>query len=451
MDRRDDARPGPTERPDSDLDPNPDPDREDGRVPSGSSDAGHSRQHSATPRPDGGTAVGSEPGSSGGEPTQDPEATGNRDGSTDAEGAEGGRSARRRAVAVLGRAVSTLVRLLALGGLLVATGAVDTERRHGLRRWLLLEGNRWAVIVGIVAVVFATTMALAVTDVVGLAKTGFVVSLFGGVVGGLFSFVPIVISVNQLAVSRLSGTPRDLREDVDEVRDFRAKIEEMYAHAHPEAGTLVSPTNPDAFLDRVVSVVADRATDLEEAVGDAPAVEAYVQVIRRQLTHVHEQIEAGDGRLIDLLVALMGDDYSSNVNETRRLRARFGGTLPEEADRALDDLEELFVSLDVLRGYYKSMYIQTVLSRLSRLIVYSGVGAFLLSAFLIVLFAQGPPSAPPLLLDLLVSAALAVATAPFAVLSAYVVRIAVIAERTAAPGAFTPPSERPSYSGHREV
>jgi hypothetical protein len=337
-------------------------------------------------------------------------------------------------------------------GLRLLVARVDTDRRHGVRRWLLIEGDRLLIAGGFVAVVFAASMVLAMSDVVGIAEEGFVVTLFGGVVSGLFSFVPIVISVNQLAVSRLSGTPEELRDDVDEVREFRRIVERMYAHAHPEADRLVSPTDPDEFLDCVVSVVADLATDLESSVGDAPPVEAYVALVRRQLGHVDEQIDRGDGRLIDLLVALMGDNYSRNVNEARQLRTRYGDVLPAAASDALDDLEELFVFLDVLRQYFKSIYIQTVLSRLSRLIVYTGVASFLLSAFLIVLFAQGrPPQATPLALDLLVSGSLAVAALPFAVLSSFVVQIAAITERTAAPGAFTPPSERPEHSHHREV
>jgi hypothetical protein len=119
--------------------------------------------------------------------------------------------------------------------------------------------------------------------------------------------------------------------------------------------------------------------------------------------------------------------------------------LSARAGTLLDELRELFVSMDVLRQYFKALYVQQELANLSRLIAYSGVTSFLTSVFLILLFARGTPVLGPVLLEVLVSAALGVAFAPFAVLVSYIVRIATIVKRTTAPGAFTPLRETPDY------
>ena len=142
----------------------------------------------------------------------------------------------------------------------------------------------------------------------------------------------------------------------------------------------------------------------------------------------------------------MGDGYAENINTARRIQSESADALTAHADDLLDDLREMYAVMSIIRQYYKALYIQQELARLSRLIVYSGLSAFLVSAFLILIFADGAPSgghSPGIVV--LVSAALAVGFAPFAVLFSFILRIATIAKRTASPGAFTPRGETPDH------
>jgi len=142
----------------------------------------------------------------------------------------------------------------------------------------------------------------------------------------------------------------------------------------------------------------------------------------------------------------MGDGYAENINAARRIQAESADALTARADTLLDDLREMYRGLSILRQYYKALYIQQELAKLSRLIVYSGLSAFLVSAFLILIFADGaPPAGHGSGMVVFVSGALAVAFAPFAVLFSFILRIATIAKRTASPGAFTPRGETPDY------
>ncbi|WP_424019238.1 hypothetical protein ACOZ4N_07130 [Halorientalis pallida] len=354
-----------------------------------------------------------------------------------------------RALVVALRLAWVLVRLAVTGVLVAARWVTDADRRRRLHRWLLLEGDRWTIVWLLVGGIGLLCLLLCLLGVVGVARGTFVATTFGAVISGLFSFVPIVIAVNQLVVNRVFGTPEQVRSQIRDVDAFREQIERQ----HPSLS--ISPTEPAGFLQAAVEVVADRADRLEAAVADddteaANAARAYVAVIRRQTAEVRRRLDGTHQDLFEILPAMMGDSYSRNVNEARRL-GRLDDGLSDRARERLADLEDVFVSLDVLRQYFKALYLTQELSYLSRLVGYTGVGSFVVAVFVIMAYANGQPLAGhPLLLYVLFSGAVAVVTLPFAVLLSFVLRIATIAQRTAAPGAFTPRRETPPHTTHRE-
>jgi hypothetical protein len=352
----------------------------------------------------------------------------------------------RPVVAFVVRFVWIVGRLLIVGGRIAIEYLTDRERRIGARRWLLLEGNRWAIVGGLVASVFVVALIGGLTDVVGIAKAGFVTSLFGGIISGLFSFVPIVVAVNQLTISELFGTPDRLRERIESVRAFRGTIEERL----PDVA--VSPTDPGAFLAVAARVLSREAESLREAGTESDdtelreRIDEYVDGVIGQIEQLKARSNEENLPLIDVLLPMMGDGYAENINAARRIQAESADALTARADTLLDDLREMYRGLSILRQYYKALYIQQELAKLSRLIVYSGLSAFLVSAFLILIFADGaPPAGHGSGMVVFVSGALAVAFAPFAVLFSFILRIATIAKRTASPGAFTPRGETPDY------
>jgi hypothetical protein len=349
--------------------------------------------------------------------------------------------------------VTFVVRLFwVVGRLIVVSSAVafsylsERERRIRARRWLLLDGNRWAIVGGLVTTVFVVALIGGLTDVVGITKGGFVTNLFGGIISGLFSFVPIVVAVNQLTISELSGTPARLRERIESVRAFRGRIEERL----PDVA--VSPTNPGAFLAVAARVLSRQAKALREVgdeVGDAALgerIDAYVDDVVGQTDQLKSHTDGEDEPLIEVLLPMMGDGYAENINAARRIQNEFADTLTVYADDLLDDLREVYVGISIIRQYYKALYIQQELAKLSRLIVYSGLASFLISALLILIFAAGaPPGGHGPGMVVFVSVALAIAFSPFAVLFSFILRIATIAKHTVSPGAFTLHAETPDY------
>jgi hypothetical protein len=347
-------------------------------------------------------------------------------------------------------------RITFVGVSLLVSLVRESDRPTPARRWFLLAGSRWAIVGSLVVSFFLGSLLLGVTNVIGIQESDFVTTMFSTIIAGLFSFVPIVVSVNNVALGRMFDGPDALRERVDGVRAFRNRVETM------APDVVVSPTDPAGFLSVLAGTLLERTDRLAETVAmadsaatrdrgaragpdDRTATElsAFGDAVGRVAAELRDELDGTDPPVFDLLLTTMNDDYSQLVNEARSLRHRVED--PEVA-AALADLGETLTALDVARQYFKTLYLQDELARLSRLVAYSGITAFLSSTLVIMIYASGyPPVQHETPLLLLVTLSLAVAFAPFAILFAYVVRLATVVKRTAAPGAFTPQGERPDH------
>ncbi|GGL61725.1 hypothetical protein [Halocalculus aciditolerans] len=341
-------------------------------------------------------------------------------------------------------AIRVLARLTGVG--VIAGGALLTneERRRDAHHWLLLAGNRWHIVGAMVGALVLFTFAAGLLGIIGVRESGFVTNMFSTINAGLFSFVPIVIAINSLTISRLFGTPEGLRDRIADVEEFRENVETL-------SRVTVSPTDPAGFLALIVDTVQDRGHRLVEQVEDAPDdtrddVADYVGRILEDMDHIETELAQGDASIFSVLLPMVNDEYSRDINRARELSFEHADDLSEDAEETLSDLQDLLVSADVARQYFKIVYLQQELSALSRYLAYSGISAFVMSIFIIMIYASGYPpivDATPLLF--LVSFSLGLAFLPFSILFAHTIRVATIVKRTSAPGAFTPQGERPGH------
>lgn len=353
-----------------------------------------------------------------------------------------------RVVAVAGSFLRVSARITFVGVSLLVSLVRESDRPNPARRWFLLAGSRWAIVGSLVVSFFLGSLLLGVTNVIGIQESDFVTTMFSTIIAGLFSFVPIVVSVNNVALGRMFDGPDALRERVDGVRAFRTRVEAM------APDVVVSPTDPAGFLSVLAGTLLERTDRLAQTVADADSaavpddatateLTAFGDAVGRVAATIRDELDGTDPPVFDLLLAMMNHDYSQLVNESRHLRHRVENPA---VSAALGDLSETLTALDVARQYFKTLYLQDELARLSRLVAYSGITAFLSSTLVVMIYASGyPPVQHETPLLLLVTLSLAVAFAPFAILFAYVVRLATVVKRTAAPGAFTPQGERPDH------
>jgi hypothetical protein len=133
-------------------------------------------------------------------------------------------------------------------------------------------------------------------------------------------------------------------------------------------------------------------------------------------------------------------NYSLKIYEGRRLAHEHEDDLPDEAVDALDAVVKALEAFGVAREHVKTLYFEWELIDLSRVMAYTAVPALLVSAAAI-LYLDDPAAVPGTTLGVadlvwVVSAAITVALAPFALLLSYVLRLATVAKRTLAIGPF---------------
>ncbi|WP_084186469.1 hypothetical protein [Haladaptatus litoreus] len=112
----------------------------------------------------------------------------------------------------------------------------------------------------------------------------------------------------------------------------------------------------------------------------------------------------------------------------------------------LGEIRTDFLQIDVARKYFRTVYVEKELSHLSRIILYVGVPAELLSAVVLVIY--GSAKTTPLIvgwLDVLVPIALTAGLGPLAVLFSFVLRLSWVAQHNASIAPFTASDEEHQF------
>jgi len=322
----------------------------------------------------------------------------------------------------------------------------DTMRERAgesrVKLWLLLEANRLVVAAVPVVAVFVAIVVLGTVDPSPLPEAvgdkDPIETTFQGFLTAVITGVTLVVTLNQLVLSQELGAVGDQRERMEEAMAFREDVEE--AIDAPAA-----PPEPADFLRSVVDATDARASDLADAVADSED-----DRLRERVDNLADSIEGNAERVTDrlsdaqfgtfgVLLAALDYNYSWKIYEARRIRNTHED-LPEGADRALDRLTEALTLFGPAREHFKTLYFQWELVNLSRVVLYAAVPALLVPVGMI-LFVDDPSTVTGATFGVsnllwLVSAAVAVALVPFALLLSYVLRIATVAKRTLAIGPF---------------
>lgn len=309
------------------------------------------------------------------------------------------------------------------------------DSRERFTRWVLINGNRNVVAGLLVLTTFFSLLLLGQTGIIRLEDHEAVRGIAGGFIPGLIAFLSIVLAINQLVLSQEFGSAGEVRSRVQEVREYRHDVEEI-------AGTGPSPVLPTGFLSFVVQTIKVEATALKESVGPETdpnireAIETYAGTVTDEANQAHKSLkQVRPGRINALLPVLEYND-SRQLLEARRLRHESEEALPPETQHALSSLMEALELFSVARIQFRTTYTQRVLARLSRQLLYVGLPA--LFAVLVLGLLNTSPSfyVSGDARAVLVSALLSTAFTPLAVLSAYLLRVATISERTIAVGPF---------------
>lgn len=310
------------------------------------------------------------------------------------------------------------------------TDTTDRTRIEALRRWAFLDGDRLLVAGLITAPVFAGCLALGNAGVVRVRGPG-VTDLLGSLIGGMLPFITVVLAINQLILSEEFGTTGTFRERLDETEEYRSTVE-------ADTGTDVSPAAPAAFLNLLIQTTRERAVALRETFDEnhsdelREAVESFVTPIVADAEEASDRLSDAEFGTFEVVSVILWYDDERHLQTGRHVRATFGDAVTDPVEEAFEDLRAVFEDIHVARQYFKTVYLQQELATLSKLLLYVGFAALLGDGFVILTYESLAAELGPTALLLVAATAVALVVAPFAVLLAFVLRIATVARRTAA-------------------
>ncbi|RQG94360.1 hypothetical protein [Natrarchaeobius chitinivorans] len=314
-----------------------------------------------------------------------------------------------------------------------------------LRDWVLVEADRLFVAALVSVVTFLLFLVLNALGVVSFVNDDSITRLAGGMIAGTFSLVTLVVSINQLILSREFAAAGESEKQLEGVLSFREDVTET-------TGVAAIPASPTRLLELLVEAIDDRARTLADATSDhddelAAQVRRYTNGVTESTERIDETLEHTKFGTFQTVSAAIGYDDAWQLYAARHLRGRYGDQLSDEAREALDGLIDALESFSVAREHFKTTYLQRELTRFSQLTIYCGVPAILSAMLIGFLYADlGGPAISADYLPVVVSALIAVVVSPLALLTSYILRTATVTRRTASVGPMLPqkdPDEGP--------
>lgn len=314
-----------------------------------------------------------------------------------------------------------------------------------LQEWFFLRASR-PLIAGLVAAALAAL-------VFGLWTAGFVPLIerqptfyvLGGLISGNLTVITVVVSINQLLLSRELSTPEALESQMEGVIEYRKDVE--------AAADRVAPVEPLGFLRLLFDNTRTEAqklggmnrADASGSEGLDGGIHEEVDDLVRDLTDhvdaVDELLDRSGVSTFHVLSATLTTNYAHHINHLRRLRHDHGDELADGTMEYINALIDRLQQIDVARQYFKSIYLQQELSRLSRMLFYTGIPAEAAAVVALLGHTASGGVGVSGWLATTVLVTVVVGLLPICTLFAYIARISTVTQRTAATIPFTTPTQ----------
>lgn len=291
------------------------------------------------------------------------------------------------------------------------------------RKWVLVTGHRYSLASGILALMIGV-VALPALSRFAIRNTTPLIYMASTLIGGNITLITVVVAINQVILSKELESPGSLRDEIERTADFRQSALDGQT----------PPTKPSEFLQQLLQQTRERAQSLEgrlpESAGEAS--ERLLNDLSTQCRQVGEQLEPPPDKLSMVLFPLLGIDYVDYIHDCRECRSNYDDGSHDELLSTLDSLTSDLENLDVARQYFATAFVKEELSMLSRSLVYIGIIAVSLPIALLYQLATYSSASPPMpglfAFSLLT---VVVALMPIALLIAFILRIATVAEHIA--------------------
>lgn len=328
---------------------------------------------------------------------------------------------------------------------------IDRSSEHRLRRWILFDGDRERVAVGLLAAVFAVLLAMGAVWPIEyqqlLSETTVVQTVFDTLLSGTILLVSIVVSIAAVGISQELASLGSQSRRVETTIDFQAELEERDI-------VEVSPARPGQFTAVVLRAIKERASDLRELNEAAGGRDAEY---REELDRLQADIQANTEEVLttlsrvprgstDELLTGLNYDSSWQLHQARRILAIHGDQLSDAERAVVEDVMDILRKLMVCREYFKTLYYKLELSDLSTTLLTVSLPIIVFITYVLLAIDSGFFPEVSVLgytpLTVFISLAYTIALAPYAVLTSYVLRAATVTKLTPEEGPFVLDGDR---------
>jgi hypothetical protein len=303
--------------------------------------------------------------------------------------------------------------------------------------WLLLTGNRLAVSAVLLLLVAIAVGGLVASGLAPLRASTPIQFLVFALISGNFVLISIVVSLNQFVLNRHLESPDEIRSRMDEMLGYRREVGESSRRD-------VLPITQAGFLVVLFQTIAREVRDIQlemaETADELAQDELWVLTngLETHIQSVLRKVDREDSDHRGALFEVLDGRYSSYIYLSYHIDSEHGSALTPDVRDSLSSLNQGLEQIDVARRFFKTVFIQSELASLSRLLLYIGLPVQLLSVLLMLAFTTAPGNEPSTsILSVVIPAIVVFGFAPIVILAAYIFRLSAVAERTAAMFPFT--------------
>ena len=330
-----------------------------------------------------------------------------------------------------------------LDTLITGGGGEPSSLGERVSHWFLLRGGRMRATAVLLFIVLVSLLVLSTgrpVDVYSLLNdTNTVQTLFNTLLSGMILLVSVVVSINSIVLSEEITDIEHQRERIDASISYRGQIEEFIEGD-------VSPARPAEFLRIILKIIDQQSTALADIAAESDDDEfrkeakAFSDEIAEEAEQAGETLTDARFGTFKVLLAGLNYDYSWQLHVARRFERKYGESLDDDEQAAIDDLVETLKVFATGREYFKSLYYKREFANLSRNLLYVSLPSIILTSYvLLALDANLFPEVSMFTLTPLmvfVSVAYTVALTPYLTLTSYVLRAMTVTLRTLAAGPF---------------
>ncbi len=304
--------------------------------------------------------------------------------------------------------------------------------RYDPVEWFVLTGDRLLVSTLQIVILIGVLVAVSLSGLVPLVEETPVLFLLFALVAANFTLIAIVTSLGQFILSQRLEAPGEIRSKIDETIVYREAVAET-------VGEPVLPVKPDMFF----LVLFESVHDDLEALGDLTA-EGRTRRTREELAELVDGLQSHTDHVVGLLdhpasemkhalFVSLNTSYENHVHRAwylqREYADEFTGRVTDRLGRLAGTLEHIVVAVRM----FETTFIESEVSELARYLLYVGLPVQVTAAVVMLLYTApgGTPVLSPRLTGVLVLAVLVAGFTPFLILSSYIVRLTVVARRTA--------------------